>query len=173
METTACPGPLAQTFIAHRGRLKDAAQKIVRTPEIAEDILQEAYLKVTGFAADVAVQHPVGYCFQIVRNLAIDHRRRGKLELDLFTESEKGEQVPAACTSPEQIAIDRQNLRIVCAVIADLPPRTRQAFELHRLQSMTQRDIAERLGISATLVNFMIKDAMAALQNCRHLLARD
>ena len=51
--------------------------------------------------------------------------------------------------------------------LAQLPERTRAAFELHRLGGKTQREVAADLGISTTLVNFMIRDAMAC---CRDAL---
>ena len=52
-----------------------------------------------------------------------------------------------------------QALRIVMAALQELPERTRHAFELHRLEGVSQRDIAERLKVSPTLVNFMVRDA--------------
>jgi RNA polymerase sigma-70 factor (ECF subfamily) len=41
------------------------------------------------------------------------------------------------------------------------------AFEMYRIRGMTQKDIAVTLGVSPTLVNFMIRDAMT---HCREAL---
>jgi RNA polymerase sigma factor (sigma-70 family) len=49
----------------------------------------------------------------------------------------------------------------------ELPERTRSAFELYRSGSYTQREVAQQLGISTTLVNFMIRDARI---HCRQSL---
>ena len=46
-----------------------------------------------------------------------------------------------------------------CAVRA-CPSVRAGAFELHRLDGLTQRAITEQLGVSITLVNFMIRDAL-------------
>ena len=43
----------------------------------------------------------------------------------------------------------------------------RRAFELYRLGGLTQREVADELGISTTLVNFMIRDALTC---CRDAL---
>ena len=164
---------LGGTFIAHRSQLRWAAQKIVGTRELAEEVVQEAYIKVTDFANALTVKQPVAYCFQVVRNLAIDYRRRQSLETHFFVTEEEGEHVASAQGTPEQLAISRQNLQIVDKVLDGLPSRTRLAFEMHRLSGLTQRDIAQRLGVSATLVNFMVSEASTALMHCRHLLAND
>jgi DNA-directed RNA polymerase specialized sigma24 family protein len=42
---------------------------------------------------------------------------------------------------------------------------------LHRVDGHTQQEVAAMLGVSATLVNFMVRDAMKALAGCRDLLA--
>ncbi len=161
---------LGGMFIAHRAQLCGAAQKIVGTRELAEEVAHDAYLKVTQLATVFGIKQPLAYCFQIVRNLAIDYRRRMSLEAHFFVDEETGEHVPAAQGTPEQLAITRQHLQIVDKVLAELPVRTRQAFELYRLNGLTQRDIAQHLGVSATLVNFMIREASDALMHCRHLL---
>jgi RNA polymerase sigma factor (sigma-70 family) len=74
--------------------------------------------------------------------------------------------MPATAT-PEALAIDRQQLSIVEQALAQLPERARRVFELYRLEGRTQRDIATMFGISPTLVNFMIRDA---LDQCRDAL---
>jgi RNA polymerase sigma factor (sigma-70 family) len=164
---------LGRTFIENRAQLRGAAQKIVGSRDHAEEITQAAYLRVMEIASTMPIRHPESYCFQVVRNLAIDTRRRKRLESHVFSEEQGSDQVPCAQRTPEQIAIDHQHLSIVRKVLASLPERTRQAFNLYRLNGLTQRDIASRLGVSATLVNFMIRDATDALRRCRHLLGNE
>jgi len=164
---------LGRTFIEHRAQLQETAQKIVGTRDRAEEVTQAAYLKVIEIAAAIPIREPVGYCFQVVRNLAIDWRRRKNLEAHLFADEVESESVPAAQGTPEQIVIDQQHLSIVHKALENLPERTRHAFSLYRLSGLTQRDIASRLGVSATLVNFMIRDATDALKQCRQMLGTE
>jgi RNA polymerase sigma-70 factor (ECF subfamily) len=164
------PAGLGGAFVAHRAKLQGLAHKITGRRELAEDVVQEAFLKLSDVSASLPVQQPVGYCFQVVRNLAIDCRRRLMLEAGVFADGESGEHVAAQQGTPEQYAINRQNLVIVDAVLGRLPARTRQAFEMYRVGGLTQRAIGERLGVSAALVNSMIRDAVQALAGCRHLL---
>jgi len=171
------PVGLGGAFVAHRAQLQGLAHKITGRRELAEDVVQEAFLKLSDVAQSLPVQQPVGYCFQVVRNLAIDCRRRLTLEAggfadgeEGFADGEEGEHIAAPQGTPEQYAIGRQNLVILDALLATLPPRTRQAFELYRVGGLTQRAIGERLGVSAALVNGMIRDAVDTLAANRHLL---
>lgn len=150
---------LGATFIANRAQLRMAAMKILGNLQRAEDVVQDAYMKVVegGF---LDVKQPVAYLFQVVRNLAIDRHRRSVLESQVFAHEDDGLDVPHQGGTPEMVAIHRQHLRLVVAALSTLPERTRQAFELHRLGGLTQREVAEALGVSTTMVNFMVRDAM-------------
>jgi len=62
--------------------------------------------------------------------------------------------------SPENLNIDHATLQRVADALDELPERTRYAFEMHRLHRVTQKEIARELGVSPTLVDFMVRDAM-------------
>ncbi|WP_203206288.1 sigma-70 family RNA polymerase sigma factor [Variovorax sp.] len=162
---------LGEVFIANRAQLQRVAQKIVRTADLADEVLQDAYLKLADGAAVRDVRKPLGYCCQVVRNVAFDYHRHQSVEASYRTYCEDVELVsPPSNDAPERVLDGRQALAVIDRVLGALPARTRLAFELNRLSGMTQREIAARLGCSATLVNFMIKDADAALESCRYLV---
>lgn len=153
---------LAGVFIAHRAQLRLAALKIVRTPEQADDVVQDAFIKVAEMKTLLCVRQPLAYLFQLVRNLAIDQHRQTALEWRYFTAEEDGLHVPAPTATPEAFVGNMQQLRLVAEALARLPERTCRAFELCRLGGHTQREVAAQLGVSATLVNFMIRDALTS-----------
>lgn len=157
---------LEAAFIQHRSRLRDVAQTIVGARDIAEDITQSAYLKVLELSVEMVVRQPSGYLFQVVRHLAIDHRRHSALESRLLTQERHGLPVPAT-GSPEQELMVRQQIALVEQALAKLPTRTRTAFTWYRVSGLTQREIGAKLGVSATMVNFLIRDAINALKQCR------
>ena len=150
-------------FLAHRSALIDYAQPIVGCRARAEDVVQEAYLRFAAATdrerpADDRILQPVGYLCRIVRNLAVDWARH--LAQEDRPPAAVMEQIASAAPSPEQAALDRDQVRIVIAALAELPPRTRRAFELHRLQGQTFPVIARRLGISVGLAHRLVKDAL-------------
>ncbi|BEV15784.1 RNA polymerase factor sigma-70 [Herbaspirillum sp. DW155] len=159
---------LQQHFIGQRQRLREAAQRILGCPHRADDVVQDAYLKLREVADPCGIHQPHAYLLRMVRNLAIDRHRRSSFENDVFTVEEAGQDMYAEAQGPEAIAIGRQTLALVSRALESLPARTQRAFELYRFGGLSQREIAAELGISATLVNFLIRDALAA---CRQHLA--
>lgn len=158
---------IRQQFISSRSQLHDAAARILGCRQRAEDVLQDAYVKLADGIEELHIKNPLAYLYQLVRNLAIDRHRRGVFESQVFSPEEDGIHVGAPSSSPEAHAIHTQHLMMVARALGTLPERTRNAFELHRLAGKTQREIAAQLGISTTLVNFMISDAMTC---CRDAL---
>jgi RNA polymerase sigma-70 factor (ECF subfamily) len=158
---------IRQQFIVSRPQLRDAAARILGCRQRAEDVVQDAFLKLADGIEELHVKNTLPYLYQLVRNLAIDRYRRSSFEAQVFSCEEEGLNVGSNAASPEAHAIHTQQLVLVARALATLPERTRAAFELHRLGGKTQREVAEQLGISTTLVNFMIRDAM---QCCRDAL---
>ena len=114
------PVDLAEVFVANRAQLRRAALKILGDPARAEDVVQDAYLKVSETEDVLNVKQPLAYLYQIVRNLAIDRHRRAAFEGGLFESEEEGLQVPGLMGTPEATAISRQHLALVVRALSEL-----------------------------------------------------
>lgn len=168
---TAREDPLTLIFIAHRKSFIATAARITGSHAHAEDIVHDAFVKLISTPLSSSVKSPTGYVTKMIRNLAIDHYRRKKKEVRLMASEEEGHSaVTPSVASPENISQDRQTLNAIDAALAELPPRTRYAFEMHRIHGFSQKDIATSLKVSPTLVNFMIRDALV---HCRKAIDRD
>lgn len=152
---------LCSEFIASRSQLRDAATRILGCHQRADDVIQDAWFKIAEVAPTLVVRQPSAFLFQVVRNLAIDRHRRLSMESTVFGEEEEGAYVMSSPATPERDVISRQILSLIASDLLTLPVRTRRAFVLHRLDGCTQSEVAAELGVSTTLVNFMIRDAMA------------
>lgn len=149
---------VVEIFMKKRPQLIQLAARITGCQCLAEDVVQETMLKICEGGMEDGVQTPAAYLFRMVRNLAIDVARRRGRETGLTAENDGGELV-MKCPCPEEIMARCQALRIVAAALQELPERTRNAFEMHRIDGVSQRDIASALRVSPTLVNFMVRDA--------------
>ncbi len=167
MDAQTWSAELEDIFVNQRPRLCCIAARVLGSADQADDVVQDAYLKISEATTLFEVKQPISYVSRVVRNLAIDRCRRSAFESALFAKEEEGDSASYASHSPEVIAIDRQALAQVVEALDELPERTRRAFELYRSGSHTQREVAQLLGISTTLVNFMIRDA---LTHCRRSL---
>jgi RNA polymerase sigma factor (sigma-70 family) len=165
---TAEDSALGLIFSTHRQSYIRVAERITGCRSHAEDIVHDAFAKLMGMSFSTPICSQASYLMKVVRNLAIDHYRRNHVELHLMTREEEGHAVVMSeSASPESINEHRQTLQILSSALAELPARTRYAFEMHRIYGYSQKEIAEKLGVSATLVNFMIRDALV---HCRKTL---
>ncbi|GAC1039371.1 pyoverdine signaling pathway sigma factor PvdS [Pseudomonas sp. No.117] len=158
-----CNTPLLKTFVSQRPVLVKAATRIVGCPSRAEDVVQDAYFRLeTAPQITSSLKAQIGYLFQVVRNLAIDHYRKRSVESKYTSPQDDHEEVATvASPGPENTYIGQRTLNHLDAALAELPQRTRYAFEMYRIHGVAQKDIAKELGVSPTLVNFMIRDALA------------
>lgn len=160
---------LSTLFIINRVQLRRAAYKILGDWDLSDDIVQDAYIKVTEVSAMQNVKQPLAYLFQVVRNLAIDRYRRGIFETELFKSEEEGFFVQALTGMPETNAINRQHLTLMAQALAKLPERTKRVFMLYRLDGYTHRMIADELNISTSLANILIHEAT---EYCKGILLK-
>lgn len=160
LSTSKCDSPLLQAFVDNRSILVKIAARITGCRSRAEDVVQDAAAPqiTSSFKAQLS------YLFQIVRNLAIDHYRKQAMELKYSGSEEEGLNVVIQNASPEATHINLAALDDIAEALNELPQRTRYAFEMYRLHGVPQKDIAKELGVSPTLVNFMIRDALV---HCR------
>ena len=163
-------------FVDHRSQLVRYAASIVGERGLAEDVVQDAYLRLERAerkrAGDETLDEPLAYLFHVVRNLAIDVRRRLGRERshavpgDAVNAGEIAEDRP----DPEAQAIARDQLRALQAALEELPKRSRVALEMHRFGGYRIVDVAAHLGVSVGTAHALI---VGALDHCKSRLARD
>ena len=126
----------------------------------ADDVAQDACVRALDLPAPSTVRDPIRYLFRIARNLVIDRRRKRAREA-LLSESlaviEYGSSDPA---DPERILAGKQDLSRVLEAIDSLPPRCREAFTLHRFAGLSYAAIARKMGVSTSMVEKHIAEAM-------------
>jgi len=166
--TSACDTPLLQAFVDNRTVLVKIAARITGCRSRAEDVVQDAFFRLQSAPSITSsFKAQLSYLFQIVRNLAIDHYRKQALEQRYCTHEDEGMNVVIAGATPQDTHMHQTTLQVVDDALGQLPQRTRYAFEMYRLHGVPQKEIARELGVSPTLVNFMIRDALV---HCRKTL---
>jgi RNA polymerase sigma factor (sigma-70 family) len=153
-------------FLAHRAELLNYASRLTGDRARAEDVLQDAWLRFRTMQADRALDEPAGYLRRIVRNLALDGRRREALESRLFRDGAESEAdaIPSDTPTPEAAAISEQELRIVSDALAAMPERVRVAVEMHRIDGAKLKDIAAHLCVSVATAHQLVADGVERLR---------
>ncbi|MEL6667266.1 MAG: sigma-70 family RNA polymerase sigma factor [Pseudomonadota bacterium] len=149
---------IAVSFIARR----------VRSLEEAEDVVQEAMLKLFENPPEEAVKNPGGYLIKVSLNIAIDRHRSAQARKDREHQWAELRQHPTTnMRDPEQSAIDRAELQTSINTLGELGPTVRRVFVLHRIQGYSHAEVAQETGLSRSTVEKHVMKAMKFLLKSR------
>ena len=146
-------------------KLRAFALTHVPDAEVADDVLQDVYLKIHAHIQDLRETDRLeSWIFQVTRNAINDYYRRTRPQ----------EELPDSLPAPTEEEPDTASE--VAASIRDmlrcLPRKYRQALELTDLQGLSQAELAERLNISVSGAKSRVQRAREklkeALLDCCH-----
>lgn len=141
-----------RTILPHEPALRGWLSRAAPVGVDPDDVIQESYTILAELETVDAIRHPRAYLFQVARSVIMRHVRRARIvPIHTVDDLERLEQ-PENAASPEQYAIDRDELRQLAHAIAAMPLKTREAFILRRVRDMPQREIAARMRISENTV---------------------
>ena len=138
----------------------------------AADMTQDVFAQWLGYQDRAKVEQPRAFLFQMARNLLRDHWRRQQVRHSAHAEPPEHDAEPLSDERDDpMLAAQRlQRLEQLKAVLAELSPRRREALMLHRFEGLSQAQIAQRMGISVSMVE---KHIAVALLHCKRHLQRD
>lgn len=135
------------------GRLRRFVRARVSTREDAEDVIQEAYLRVLRYSAEHEVESQERLLFSAAKNLAVDNRRRRSVRQRTASDYAILEALfTQTWPSTDEVVYASQRLSSVEAAVARLPPRCREVFWYNRVDGLSYAQVAAHLGISASAV---------------------
>lgn len=154
---------LLDAFKLHQDALLGFITKRTGDPQLAQDILQDLYVKLEGQSSATEVKYPKAYLYRIANNLIIDQQRFQSR----FTDSDDDSLHQVNELGPEVELEHQQRLKIVAQALNELPDKTKDVFTMQRLQQVDKSEVASNLGIS---VNMVEKHLRRAVQYCRDKL---
>ena len=123
--------------------------------DAAEDLLQELWLKLAA-SAQGPIASPRSYLFRAATNLMIDLRRsesqQQRREIEWSGLTDRLPHSAANDPGPERELVGRRTLERVQAELQKLPTRALSIFRKHRIEGLTQREIASSMGLSASTI---------------------
>jgi|GEM_PF-234437 len=163
-ETASCRERFDAAVAELRPRLLIYMHQRLRDPHTAADLTQETLLRMLRYRDAPGIQSYPLLMYRIAHNLLLEHWRRrhrghaaDHVSLDLVAP------LLADGSSVADIVAARRFLaRLSSHTLAMLPPKCRQAFELHRFEGLTYPEVAAAMGISVKMVEKHVSRALAA-----------
>ncbi|HEY5237217.1 MAG TPA: RNA polymerase sigma factor [Rhizomicrobium sp.] len=130
-----------------------------------DDLRQDVYVRVYE-AAHKEIPRPVKpFLFTIARHLLVDHvRREHVVPIEAVADLDALD-VAIDTPGPECSVIARDELRHLQVSLDRLPPRCREAVVLGRIEGLSGREIAARMGVTEATVSRQLAIGMCALAN--------
>lgn len=121
-----------------------------------DDVVQESFLRTWRRHLEKPVRYGRSFLFAVARNLALDTVRRDRrtptedrMDLaELKIVDEQADVVRETCL--------REEIALLVSAIETLPGRTREVYVLRKLEGLSQKEIAARLGLSENTVEVHI-----------------
>lgn len=153
-----------RAVLPHEAALTRYLQRHWRGPAAeVSDLRQEALTRVYAAARKERPTHAKSFLFTTARRLILDHVRRGRVvEIEAVMDLEQ------LTVSVDEVWLDaqisaRQELKILQRALDALPGKCRDVVELRRVYGFSQRETAERLGLTEAAVEGHIQRGVRRL----------
>jgi RNA polymerase sigma-70 factor (ECF subfamily) len=166
-----CVDDFERVMLPHLDAAYKLARWLVRNPAVAEDVVQEAFLRALKYFASFRGGSRRVWLLQIVRNVSYSHFKaeRSRMEVPLGRqtgaagEQDIGMDVPDPGVGPEVTLMHRQELGQVNKALRALPLKLRECVVLRELEELSYRDIALITGAPIGTVMSRLSRARQAL----------
>jgi RNA polymerase sigma factor (sigma-70 family) len=150
---------LERMAVRYYDRLVRFLMRRSRSMEDAADLAQDTFARLssTDFRQ---INKPESFLFTIALNLLRDHARSAQARHAAFTVPVEETQLTCPAPQVERVLDGEQRMRVVEAALRELSPKCRAVFVLFHFDGVAQRDIADRLRISVSMVEKYVKHAV-------------
>lgn len=156
-----------QLFDGLYGPLLGFAQSLVRDEAVAEDLVQEAFVRLWDRRARLDEEIPLrAWLFRTVRNLALNLRRDTTTRERLFDDPTAVDSAaaPRPAAAPDSATEHNELHERVSALMTELPPRQREALLLSRVEGLSHAEVAAAMGCAPRTVNNHLVAALGTLR---------
>ncbi len=157
-------------------RLYGLALRVVRKPEWAEDVLQEAYLSVWRSALDFrnALSPPLAWMGLIVRSRALDLLRRRATDRSHLTQEFDElleDTLEGPSPNPQDVQQASQQAQALHQCLSGLDHKQRQVVSLAYLRDLSHSELAQQLSLPLGTVKTWIRRGLDQLRHCMNRFA--
>jgi RNA polymerase sigma-70 factor (ECF subfamily) len=149
-------------FTALEAPLLGYALRLTGGREVAEDVVQEAFMKL--HAQFEQVQTPRRWLYRTVHNLALNQRRRSAKLVPLHPagdgEGSASDHTPDPAPLPDEQIIRLEGIGLVRICLETLDARSRELVRLKFNEELSYQEISARTGLTVGNVGYLLHHAL-------------
>jgi RNA polymerase sigma-70 factor, ECF subfamily len=156
----------ARLYEATRAKLYGVLLRILGRPDLAEDVMQETYLKVwkTAGAFDPTRGSPITWMVAIARNRAIDIvRKKGETSIDIGAEA-----MAVAAEAPAPLARREmtEELKRLLSCLGKLDPEKQRILLLAYYSGWSRDQLSRKLDIPVNTIKTWLRRSLLEIREC-------
>lgn len=152
---------LARNVLPHEPVIRTQIKRVALAGLEVDDVIQEMYARILNAPSLEAIRYPRQYAIQTARGIVIDHLRRSRVVSIIASGSLEQLDVALPEPSTEERLEFQSEIHDVASALAELPATWRETLILRRIEGLSQKEAAQRLGVAEkTIEKYMAKGAM-------------
>jgi RNA polymerase sigma-70 factor (ECF subfamily) len=156
---------LARFVLPHEPALRAWLKRKGTMTFDADDLVQETYAVLASLEDVDHISNPRAYFFRTAYSLALQHYRRARVVSIRSVEDVDALGAAVDGPSPERQTADREELHNVAMAIAALPAKCGEAFRLRKIDGLSQREVAQKMGLTESTVEKHVGKAVHLLMD--------
>ncbi|HXP59818.1 MAG TPA: RNA polymerase sigma factor [Dongiaceae bacterium] len=164
MEPTGCE-TITELFAALESPLLSYALRLLGQGGVAEDIVQEAFMRL--HAQFEQVREPRRWLYRTVHNLALNHRRQADRMVPLGLSADESGPVAPEMADPQPLPDEQiarwEGIGLVRLSLETLDERSRELVRLKFNDGLSYKEMSLRTGLSIGNVGYLLHHALKAV----------
>jgi RNA polymerase sigma-70 factor (ECF subfamily) len=148
---------IREIFDSEESALLRFAYGICGQRETAEDIVQEAFLRLHEHWAEV--QNPLAWLYRSIRNLALNHIRDHRKESPM----QEGEEWQSESPMASEVLGKMEAVGVLRMLMADMHDEDRNIIDFKYQRQMSYEDISQRTGLTVSNVGYKLHHLLKGL----------
>jgi RNA polymerase sigma factor (sigma-70 family) len=153
----------------HESALRSYLRNAFPSVRDVDDLVQESYIRVWRSRAAQPILSAKGFLFDVARHLAIDRVRRNRTSPVDAVEDLSALPIIDDSRNVTDAVSRNEKIQLLGEAMATLPSRCREVVVLRKLKGLSQREVAERLGISEKTVEVQVANGV---RRCEDFFSR-
>ena len=154
---------LEEILLKYEGDLLRYAQRIVRNPEIAREVVQETFIKLWRQDRASLDGHLVEWLYTVCRNQAVDVQRKEQ-RMQTYADETWAVQ-EGADPAPGTIAETRDSAAQVLEMVDALPQNQQEVIRLKFQGGLSYREISRVTGLTVSHVGVLLHTGLKTIRN--------